>query len=166
MVNSRRRALASLLGTAAALALLVAAAPRASGSPVPAAAAADSADVAATVERFHRALADGDSAAALRLLADDAVVLESGEVETRDQYRSHHLPADIAFARAVKSERGAVRVTVRGDVAWATSASSTKGEYRGRAIDSAGAELMVLVRGADGGWRIAAIHWSSHARRR
>ena len=61
----------------------------------------DSSDVAATVDRFHAALSAGDSTGALALLADDAVILESGGVETRDEYRSHHLPADIAFAQAV-----------------------------------------------------------------
>jgi ketosteroid isomerase-like protein len=64
----------------------------------------------------------------------------------------------------VKGDRSAVRVTVRGDVAWATSTSTSKGQYRGRAINSAGAELVVLARDADG-WKISAIHWSSHSRR-
>ena len=124
----------------------------------------DSAEVAAVVERYHQALVAGDSAAVLRLLADDAVILESGGVETRDEYRSHHLPGDMAFVRAVKSVRSPLRVVVRGDVAWASSTSTTQGEFRGRAINSSGAELMVLVR-ASQGWQIAAIHWSSRARR-
>jgi hypothetical protein len=59
-------------------------------------------DVARTVEQYHRALAAGDSTAALTLLAPDAVILESGGVETRDEYRGHHLPGDVAFARAVR----------------------------------------------------------------
>jgi uncharacterized GH25 family protein/ketosteroid isomerase-like protein len=127
-------------------------------------AAGDSAEVARTVGRFHEALARGDSAAALALLAPGATILESGGVETVAEYRAHHLPADIAFARAVPNVRGPVRVTVRGDVAWAASTSETKGEYRGRAVNSVGAELMVLTRDA-AGWRIGAIHWSSRARR-
>ncbi|MFL5385010.1 MAG: hypothetical protein ACJ8GN_21020 [Longimicrobiaceae bacterium] len=53
---------------------------------------------------------------------------------------------------------------MRGEVAWAASTSTTQGEFRGRAINSEGAELMVLTR-ERGGWRIAAIHWSSHNRR-
>ena len=100
----------------------------------------------------------------MSLLAEDAVILESGGVETREEYRSHHLSSDIAFARAISSTRGAVRVTAQGDVAWATSASTTVGSYRDRAINSAGAELMVLSKSANG-WRIRAIHWSSRARR-
>ncbi len=123
----------------------------------------DSAAVATVIERYHHALAAGDSALALTLLTDDAVVLEGGGIETRDEYRSHHLPADIQFASAVSSTREAPRVVTRGDVAWASSTSRTRGEFRGRSIDSAGAELMVLVRTADG-WRITAIHWSSRSR--
>ena len=123
----------------------------------------DSADVAATIARFHAALAEGDSVAAMALLAPDVVILEAGGIETRDDYRSHHLPGDMAFARAIKGERGPVSVTVRGDVAWASSTSTTVGDYRGRAINSAGAELMVLTRNGSG-WRINAIHWSSRPR--
>jgi ketosteroid isomerase-like protein len=126
--------------------------------------ARDSAAVAAVVERYHRALAAGDSTGALALLAPDAIILEAGGVETRAEYRSHHLAGDIEFARAVRSQRGPVRVRVRGDVAWATSTSTTEGQFRERAINSAGAELMVLTR-TPRGWRISAIHWSSRTRR-
>ena len=124
----------------------------------------DSAAVAETVDRFHKAIVTGDTALALSLLAPDAVVLESGGIETRDEFRSRHLPADIAFAQAVKSERGPMRVVVRGDAAWVTSTSTATGEYRGRQVNSSGVELMVVSRTPQG-WRIAAIHWSSRARR-
>ena len=125
--------------------------------------AADSAEVAATVDRFHRALASADRAGALALLTPDVQVLESGGVEDRAEYRSHHLGSDIEFARAVPSQRGPTRVRVQGDVAWATSTSTTQGTFRDRPVNSAGAELMVLVRTPQG-WRIAAIHWSSRRR--
>lgn len=124
----------------------------------------DSSEVANVVTRYHDALATGDSATALALLAPDAIILESGDLETREEYRLHHLPADIQFARAVRSERSPLRVTIRGDVAWVSSTSTTQGQYRQRAVSSAGAELMVLTREADG-WRIRAIHWSSRIRR-
>lgn len=126
-------------------------------------AAADSAAVVATVGRFHGALAAGDTTAVLALLTPDAIVLENGVVETKEEYRAHHLPADIEFARAIASERTPVQVVVRGDVAWASGTSAARGEFRGRDVDAQGAELMVLTRTADG-WRIAAIHWSSRAR--
>jgi ketosteroid isomerase-like protein len=127
-------------------------------------AATDSIAVATVVERYHRALESGDSVGALALLTSDAVILESGGIETREEYRSHHLPADMAFARTVKSVRGPIHVVVRGDVAWSTSTSSAQGEFRGRPVNSADAELMVLTRTTDG-WKINAIHWSSRSRR-
>ena len=123
----------------------------------------DSADVANVVNAYHRALRSGDSTAALTLLASDAVVLESGGLETREEYRTHHLKADMQFAQAVPGQSGAVRVKVRGDVAWAWSTSSTQGRFRGRQINSVGAELMVLTR-TSAGWKISAIHWSSRSR--
>ena len=122
----------------------------------------DSADVVAAVARFHGALAAGDSATALTLLSPDAVILESGDLETHDEYRAHHLPADIAFVKAVMSERTVRRAVVRGSMAWVASTSTIRGNYHDRIINSADAELVVLVR-ADVGWRISAIHWSSHA---
>jgi ketosteroid isomerase-like protein len=141
-----------------ALGLIVACA-RVAGAAPP----SDSTAVARTVERFHRALAHGDSAVVLELLMPDATILESGRSETVAEYRAHHLPADIEFARAVKGMRTPARVTVRGDAAWTVATSTARGVFRGRPVDSAGVELMVLTRSPDG-WHIAAIHWSSHKR--
>jgi ketosteroid isomerase-like protein len=135
----------------------------------------DSADIVGTVTRFHDALASGDSAAALALLAPDVVILESGDVERRDDYRSHHLPADIAFARAIHGLTTLVGVSVVGDAAWVSATTITTGQFNGRAINSAGAELVVLARARrqsepesstsrSAPWRIRAIHWSSHRR--
>ena len=126
---------------------------------------ADSTAVAATIRAFHDALGRGDSVAVLRLLAPDAVILESGDRESRAEYRAHHLPADIQFAQAVPSERSAVQVTVLQGVAWGSSTSVTQGNFRDRAISSAGAELMVLSR-SGANWVIRAIHWSSSSRRK
>lgn len=124
--------------------------------------AADSA--VAAVAAFHGALARGDSTAALALLAPDAVVLESGDLETREEYRSHHLPADIAFMRAVPSTGEPPRVIISGDVAWVTATTRSAGTFQGRPVNSQNAELMVLSRDS-AGWRIRAIHWSSRSRR-
>jgi ketosteroid isomerase-like protein len=124
---------------------------------------ADSVAVAKTVHDFHDALSKGDSAAVLRLLSSDAVILESGSVESRSEYRSHHLPSDIEFAKAVAEKRGPLQVSVKGAVAWTAGTSVSKGEFRGRAIDSTGAESMVLTKEISG-WRIRSIHWSSRRR--
>jgi ketosteroid isomerase-like protein len=147
----------SALGVGLAAGLLFAVTPAAAQQP------SDSAQVAGVISSFHAALERGDSAAALALLSPSAVILESGSSESVAEYRAHHLPADIEFARALKSVRTPLRITVRGDWAWAAATSTTQGEFKGRAVNSTGAELLVLERGPSG-WRIAAIHWSSRRR--
>jgi len=124
----------------------------------------DSAAVADVVRRFHTALADADSATVLALLSDDAVILESGIVETKPEYRTHHLPQDIRFAGITRRTSGPVRVVVNGDVAWASSRSTSQVRLPERSAPTQSAELMVLVR-TPAGWRISAIHWSSRAAR-
>ena len=145
----------------AATASLALGAPRISSAP--AQSNADSAAVAKVVNDFHHALSNGDSVAALRLLSNDAVILESGALETRSEYRAHHLPADIEFAKAVASKRGPLQVGVKGNVAWTAGTNTTKGEFKGRAIDSTGAESMTLTKEATE-WKIRSIHWSSRKR--
>lgn len=153
---------------AAAVAALVAlalqpAASVAQPGPSPRAAAPDSAAIAAAAEAFHAALAAGDSVAALGLLADDAVVLEGGELETRAQYAAHHLAADIAFTRGLGGTRTVTGVRQVGDAAWLWATTACRGAWNGRDIDSVGAELLVLAREGDR-WRLRAIHWSSRKR--
>jgi len=123
----------------------------------------DSAAVARVVHQFHTALSTGDSSAAMALLADDVLILESGGVETRDEYRAHHLAADIQFAQAVPTTTGPPMIRMREGVAWAITTSVTKGTFNGREVNSAGAELMVLTHEREG-WRIRSIHWSSRRR--
>src|SRR6266508_4185603 len=54
-------------------------------------ASTDRVAIAAAAEGFHRALAQGDRAAALALLAPDAAILESGHLQTRAEYEREHL---------------------------------------------------------------------------
>jgi ketosteroid isomerase-like protein len=139
---------------------LPAAAQGATGSGTAAAQTSDSAAIAEVVGGFHDALAGGDRARALELLAPEARILEGGGIETVEEYAAGHLPADMAFAAAVPRERGPLQVVIHGDMAWAMSTSVARGTYRDREIDSRGAELVVLSRHEEG-WRIEAIHWSS-----
>jgi ketosteroid isomerase-like protein len=123
--------------------------------------APDREDIAKTVAAFHQALATGDREAAMELLADDAQILESGHRQTREEYAHEHLAADIAFAKAVPNKRSAMIVRQQGDVAWASVTGRSLGEFKGKPISAETAELMVLAR-TDKGWRIRAIHWSTH----
>ncbi len=126
--------------------------------------AGDSIAVVRAVEGFHAKLTAADTAGVMALLAPNALVLEAGAFETREDYRSHHLLADIAFAAAVPSTRTVRHVEVHGDMAWVASTSVTAGTFKDRAVNSSGAELVVLTR-SGAHWLIASIHWSSRARR-
>jgi len=122
------------------------------------------AQAAQAVAAFHSALKAGDAKAAMQWLADDAQVLEDGDVQTREQYQSHHLAADMAFAKAVNTTYSHVVANANGNTAWVSASTSTTGTYQGRSVNLNGAELMVLTR-APLGWRIRAIHWSANSRK-
>jgi ketosteroid isomerase-like protein len=117
--------------------------------------------VTAAVDGFHDALRRGDTKAVMELLAPDAMILENGFAQTRAEYERHHLQEDIEFARAVPSVRSVLNAQINGNVAWIVSTSRTNGTFHEREIDNAGVELMVLSK-SSAGWRIRAIHWSSH----
>ena len=123
----------------------------------------DSAAIVGTANRFHAALSAGDTSLIKRLLAPDLVVLEAGEVETREQYLAHHLAADIKYAKAVSSITTLTSYTCDGNSAWLVSTTKSRGTFRGRAVNSVGAELMILGR-TPRGWQIRAVHWSSSRR--
>ena len=118
--------------------------------------------IAATVDAFHDALKKGDRTAVMALLAPDAQILEGGHAESREEYEKGHLAADIEFAQAVPSKRENVVTRQEDSAGWVTSSSRVSGNFKGRDVNSAGAELIVLTKTPDG-WRIRAIHWSSYA---
>ncbi len=116
--------------------------------------------IKAIVKSYHKALETGDRESALVLLSKDVMVLENGNMETAEEYVSHHLAADMEFSAALASKRNVVQATVEGNMGWIISTSTAKGDFRGRQINSAGAELIVLQK-ENGEWKIRVIHWSS-----
>ncbi len=120
-------------------------------------------EVAAVVESFYGAMKAGDPAAAMRVVAPDAVFLESGTLETRAEYEANHLPADIAFERQVTGTRGPMRITFDGNTAWVIATTEYEGTFEGSPVDFVSAQLMVLTRD-DGPWQIRTAHWSSRRR--
>ncbi|HEX9691415.1 MAG TPA: nuclear transport factor 2 family protein [Gemmatimonadales bacterium] len=119
----------------------------------------------AAVAAFHSAMEAGDSATVLSLLHPDVVVFESGRMEAgRDEYRSHHLGADMEAAQGLTRDVTFEESGGSGDVAWVIARTRTTGAFRGREIDSEGDETMVL-RHTEAGWRIVHIHWSQRPRR-
>ena len=120
-------------------------------------------EAAAAVDAFHAALRAGDRDAALALLAEDALIFEAGGAErSRDEYASHHLASDAAYAAATEDAVTRRSGDASGDVAWVTSEGRTTGAFNGRPVDRLTVETMLLRRHGDG-WRIQHIHWSSRA---
>jgi ketosteroid isomerase-like protein len=123
----------------------------------------DDANVRAALESFYGAVKRGDAAAAMSLIAPDAVFMESGGLETRAEYEANHLPSDIAFEREVDGKRSPWRVTIKDDTAWVIATTEYSGTFEGGPVDFVSAQLAVLTREMDA-WRIRSIHWSSRRR--
>ena len=135
--------------------------------------AANSADVAAlhpsarnaaaVVDAFHAALRRGDASAAAALLAEDALIFESGGVErSKAEYESHHLAADAAFSKAVPAVVLRRAGNGANGLAWVATEARMTGTYKDRAVDRLSTETMIL-RDAGRGWKIVHVHWSSKA---
>lgn len=118
---------------------------------------------AAVVDAFHAALKRGDTNAAQSYLSANALIYEAGGVERdRQEYASHHLGADAAFAQAVPSTVTRRSGEAVGSVAWIATEGRTTGTYKDRVVDRVTTETMVLRR-QGGAWKIVHIHWSSAA---
>jgi ketosteroid isomerase-like protein len=115
-----------------------------------------------TVSAYHEALENKDSTAAVALLSEQVIVLESGYIESYEEYLGHHLGADMEFSAGVAGTRTVKHVEVNGNAGWVIATSTSKGTFREREINSAGVELILLTRvSRDAPWKIKAIHWSS-----
>jgi ketosteroid isomerase-like protein len=120
-------------------------------------------DVVAVMESFYGAMKTGDGAAVMEHIADDAVFVESGRLETRAEYEKNHLPADIDFERQVTGTRSPWDVKFDGDTAWGIATTEFVGTFEGGPVNLVSAQLAVLTR-EEGRWRIRSIHWSSRRR--
>lgn len=121
----------------------------------------DASSPTAAVASFEAALDAGDSAAAIALLSEDVTIFEQGHVErSRAEYIEHHLPSDIEFSRAVPSRIISRKESISGDMAVVSSETASKGEFKGKPVDTLGVGTIVLRRTPQG-WRIVHIHWSS-----
>jgi ketosteroid isomerase-like protein len=121
------------------------------------------AEIRSTLEAFYAAMKNGDRAAAMSHIAEDAVFVEGGRLETRQQYEENHLPNDIGFEKQVTGKRGEWKITIEDNTAWAIATTEYDGIFDGAPVAFTSAQLAVLSRDA-GAWRIRSIHWSSRRR--
>ena len=113
------------------------------------------------VNGFHAALKQGQTDAALAMMAEDVVIFESGGVESsRAEYAAHHLEADAAFSAGTSRTPVSELVTVEGNLATVMRVELVAGTFKERPINSRSTETM-LLRKTNGKWRIVHIHWSS-----
>ena len=118
-------------------------------------------DANGTLSAFHAALARGDKAGALALLAPKVAIYESGYVEaSREEYAHHHLGGDIGFAKT--STRKVLRHSekMEGNTAIIWEETETTGTSGGKPVHSFGTETAVLEKVGER-WMITHVHWSS-----
>lgn len=114
-----------------------------------------------TVTSFHEALTAGKPDDATSLLSPTIQIFESGYVErSRDEYAGHHLPGDIAFAKATSQSVLRQNERIEGNIAVVTRETETKGKFKGANVHSFGTETAVLQKQGDK-WLITHVHWSS-----
>ncbi len=112
------------------------------------------------LNQFHQSLKQGDQKQVLALLLDDALIYESGFAESKAEYASHHLAADIEFAKATQSTIKKSAIHCSDTQCVVTSESEITGEFKSKPVHSLTLETAVLVL-HDGQWKIKHVHWST-----
>ena len=98
----------------------------------------------------------------------DVTIYEGGGINNGwADYRDHHLGPELKAFEDLQFGHTNTRVIVLpgGHSAYATSEYSIKAKMGDRVLDSGGLETLVLVKGADGTWKIRHSHTSSRPRR-
>lgn len=119
----------------------------------------------AVVEQFSKALQAANFDQVRALLADDALILESGGAErSREEYLGHHAISDAAFLKGAHVQVKQRTARTEGPLAWVGTESELHATKDGKALTLLSTETMILKRtGAD--WRIVHIHWSSRPKK-
>lgn len=98
----------------------------------------------------------------------DVTIYEGGGINNGwADYREHHLGPELKAFENLQFGHTNTKVTVLpgGQSAYATSEYTIKAKMGERVLDSGGLETLVLVKGADGTWKIRHSHTSSRPRR-
>lgn len=107
---------------------------------------------------FHAALVAGDKANASEVLADDVTIYESGYVErSRAEYAEHHMPGDMAFAKASKRSVLQQSQRIEGNLAVIWEETETKTRIGGKDVVILGTETALLQKNGDN-WKIVHVH--------
>jgi ketosteroid isomerase-like protein len=118
---------------------------------------------AETVDAFHAALRNKDTAGALSLLDRGLVVYEFGGVDpTVEAYALRHLPFDMDVAVAAQWKLESRRLGGEGSERWVLSTYRVTGKQSdGTPIDQTTLETVILRRSGEQ-FRIVHFHWSTN----
>ena len=124
------------------------------------------------IEAWLRAYDEAFNAKDLDKLAafyhPEVMIYEGGGVNNGwADYRDHHLGPELKAFENLRFSHSNTRVNLLGDgsAAYVTSNYAIKARMGDREIDSGGLETLILVRAADGSWKIRHSHTSSRPRR-
>ena len=107
------------------------------------------------------AISIGDINSLRSVVAPDVLIFESGGMESSlVEYEGHHMPADMAFMKAMQREVTSQQVLDLGESATVVTRSRIYGMYNDQNVDLKSTETLVM-RKVDGQWKIIHIHWSS-----
>lgn len=111
--------------------------------------------------QLANAIAIGDVNSLRSIVAGDVLIFESGGMESSlTEYEGHHMPADMAFMKAMRREVISQQVIDLGDSATVITRSRVYGMYQGREFDLNSTETLLMKR-VNEQWKIVHIHWSS-----
>src|SRR5665811_1534825 len=94
--------------------------------------AAGSEEIVQVLENFRMAIINNNQEKASELLAEDARILESGGIETKEEYLSHHFHSDGKFLSAMEREVKSQEVKSSENTAWVSTVSHMHGTYNDR----------------------------------
>lgn len=118
-------------------------------------------EAAKVVTQFHQGLKAGDESAIRLALADSVRVMEGGRIEhSLEEYAASHMQADFDFLAEVSVTRQSHQIQVVGDTAISSSVNLMQGQFKGKPVRITSLETLILMKQADGSWKIVHIHWS------
>ena len=120
--------------------------------------------VVQTLESFQQAIISNDIKKAKEILSESARILEGGNIETKEEYLSHHFHSDGKFLSSMKREVESQNVSIKGNIAWISTKTHLSGNYNERKLDLNSLELAILKK-EESIWNIMALHWSSAGRK-
>ena len=137
-------------------------------APASAQTAADPAAVEAWLKTYDAAFLSKDLDRLAAFYHPDVTIYEGTGINNGwADYRDRHLGPELKAFSNLQFAHSEVKVTMMpgGQSAYATSRYTIKAKMGERVLDSGGLETLVLVKGADGNWKIRHSHTSSRPRR-